>query len=127
GAAVATADHLLQVPLSWAALRANLDDDGHLLVAGHDDQFTWFAQRFNGAGDTDPSYGQGGFVRTGLPNVDGGGDAVVLPDGSVVINNTRIRDSKTDLVLLKLQGGAGLPATVTLNAKGTLIVDGTSG
>lgn len=84
-----------------------------------------FVARFYADGKADLSYGnrgaflppQGYFERDGTPVA-----MHAKPDGSVLLGGTRLNNAVRTLRVVQLQGGAGTPATVTLNKKGTLIV-----
>jgi Ca2+-binding RTX toxin-like protein len=132
-----TSSRRISIPQPWAlAFEMGSDADGKLIVTGEDTQALWYAQRYSLSGDVDPYYGKTEDVfdaptPVARPSIQGpnqfvSGDAAVLPDGAVVFANTRDRIGKPhDLVIAKVEGGAGAPADVKLNAKGTLIFKGT--
>jgi uncharacterized delta-60 repeat protein len=64
-----------------------LQDDGKLLVAGHTSAgFDFAVARLDANGVLDPSYGAGGKTTLGFDEDAGSGDAVLQPDGRLVIS-----------------------------------------
>jgi uncharacterized delta-60 repeat protein len=109
-----------------------VDPAGRLLLSGMYNPFdtgnepSYFAARFMPSGLPDYSYDDDGIYLAG-PSILGGYQAatLVLPDGSVILAGVRPDGQPVGFIISKLEGGEGTPSpvpTITLNAKGTLMV-----
>ncbi len=92
-----------------------LQPDGKILVAGDSDgsgYFDFLVARYNANGVLDATFGNGGFTKTDVGNgfEDGASDAVLQPDGKIILAGAANRSNAANLDF----------AVVRYNANGTL-------
>jgi uncharacterized delta-60 repeat protein len=101
--------------LGWdQAIRAAVQPDGEIVVAGGTSQATGFyVGRFTTAGALDPTFGNGGVVRTVIGAGNQMRDMLLQPDGKIVVSGDASLNVTTDDFGLARYLGA---ATATTSA-----------
>jgi uncharacterized delta-60 repeat protein len=119
--------------LGWdQAIRATVQPDGGIVVAGGTSQATGFyVGRFTAAGALDPTFGNGGVVRTVIGAGNQMRDMLLQPDGKIVVSGDASLNGTTDgFALARYLGAAtataaavpglvaspGAPAVISSNA-----------
>lgn len=112
--------------LASAGEKIGVQPDGKIvLVSTTDNDTGWMVTRLNTDGSIDRTYGANGQFVTDLHELPDISFPQVLPDGDVLVGGKKLVKTGTFQVV-RIDAGEGESASVTLNARGTLIVTGTS-
>jgi uncharacterized delta-60 repeat protein len=131
---VAILEHLESLVPAYAAgflpTQILAQPDGKVILTGPAPSSTesgglpgWTIVRLNADGTLDSTYGSGGIA---LPRFSFDGVSVVQTDGKVLVSGDRFGDAD-GFEIGRIDAGALAVGSASLNKKGTLIVNGTSG